>query len=176
MGGNYFCQQFEYGKSDEVYWTYDRMVLPLEEFINIFKDIHPVIDFIFIFDHTCSIDIGREYRLNVTQMNSGYGGTKLDTIPKNINQEVGCLVPYGRISEVGYDQNILFQEGGDVPFWITLQDRVFINFSQRDEPQLKDNKKAELIGNIKISGVDIYVVKGDRVGQLQYIYHQKLSL
>ena len=37
---------------------------------------------------------------------------------------------------------------------------------QYDEPSLKDNKKFDLLGNIKISGVDVSVVKGKRVDEM----------
>ena len=54
---------------------------------------------------------------------------------------------------------MIFQEGGDVPFWMTPQERVATKFSQYDEPQLKDKTKDEFIGNLKSSGVGIYVLK-----------------
>ena len=53
MGRNTFCQEFEYGKSAEIYWTYDRMVLQLDQFTDILKALHPGIDLILIFDHPC---------------------------------------------------------------------------------------------------------------------------
>ena len=56
MGVNTLCQEFEYDESFEVYWTYNWMVLQLEGCSNVIKALHPRIDFMFIFDHTC----GRE--------------------------------------------------------------------------------------------------------------------
>ena len=44
-----FFQEFEYVTSDKVYLTYERMLLKLEEYTNIFKAHHPDIDFIFLF-------------------------------------------------------------------------------------------------------------------------------
>ena len=65
------------------------------------------------------------------------------------------------------------QDDGDVPFWITPQEHVVTNFSQCYEPQLKDKTEAGLIGNIKSAGIDISILKGKRVGQLQDISHEK---
>ena len=65
------------------------------------------------------------------------------------------------------------QDDGDVPFWITPQERVVTKFSQCYEPQLKDKTEAELIGDIKSAGIDISIVKGNRVGQLQDVSHEK---
>ena len=67
---------------------------------------------------------------------------------------------------------MVLQEGGDVPLWITTQERVVTKFSQCDDPQLKYKTKSELLGNIKSAGVGITVVKGKRVGQLQDIDHK----
>ena len=61
------------------------------------------------------------------------------------------------------------QEVGDVPFWVNPQEHVATNSSHYDYPQLKYKTKAQLLGNIKISGVDIYVVKDKKVGGLQDI-------
>ena len=44
---------------------------------------------------------------------------------------------------------MVFQEGGDIPLWMTPQERVAIYFSQYTEPLLKDKRKSGLLGNIK---------------------------
>ena len=92
--------------------------------------------------------------------------------PKNINQNFGYLGPYDRIIEVGDDNHMVFQEGGDVIFWIDPQERVDMKFSQFGDLQLKQNTKSELLGNLKSAGVDISIVKVEMLGQLQYITHQ----
>ena len=48
MGMNPFCQEFEYGTSADVYWTYDWMVLQLEDCTNILKAIHTSINLILV--------------------------------------------------------------------------------------------------------------------------------
>ena len=50
-GRNTLCQEFEYGRIADQYLTYDRMILQLEDCTKILRDIYPVIDFTFIFDH-----------------------------------------------------------------------------------------------------------------------------
>ena len=92
--------------------------------------------------------------------------------PTNIKQEVGYLGPLEQILEVGDNHHMVFQEGGYVPFWVTPQEHIATKLSQYDELQLKENTKAELLGNLKIADMDIYVVKGRRVGKLQDISHK----
>ena len=64
---------------------------------------------------------------------------------------------------------MVFQEGRNGPFWMTPKQHVTMKFSQYDEPSLKYNTKYELLGDIKISMVGMYVVKGKKVGDLQGI-------
>ena len=54
-------------------------------------------------------------------MNSGYGGAQRDMHLKKINQEVGYLGPHEKILEVGDETHMVFQEGGDVTFWMNQQ-------------------------------------------------------
>ena len=56
MGRKYFCQEFEYVKIANGYYTYDWMVLKLEDCTGILKSLHPGIDIMFLFDHICGHD------------------------------------------------------------------------------------------------------------------------
>ena len=76
MGRNPFCKEFEYGASSKGCYNYDHFCLQIEEFANILKYIHPGIDFIFLFYHSYGHGIKRGCGLNVTNMNSVYGGDK----------------------------------------------------------------------------------------------------
>ena len=94
--------------------------------------------------------------------------------PTKIKQEVGFLVLYELIIELGYDNIMLFQEAVDVALCMNPQEHVDTTFIQYDEPQLKDKTKSELLGNLKSVDMDIYVVKEDIVGELQDISHKYL--
>ena len=88
MGINPFCQKFECGAISERYWTYDRMVLKIEDCTDILKDIHPSFDFMFLYDHLCGYNRIIEDRLNVMNTNSEYGGEQKEIHPIYINQGV----------------------------------------------------------------------------------------
>ena len=49
---NNFYQYFEYGAIDEGYWKYDRMILQIEDYVDILKALHNGINFIIIFDNS----------------------------------------------------------------------------------------------------------------------------
>ena len=59
---------------------------------------------------------------------------------------------------MGDEKHMIFQSGSNVPFWMTPKECSSKTFSHYDEPSLRDKTKAELLGNIKSSRVDIYVV------------------
>ena len=67
---------------------------------------------------------------------------------------------------------MLFQEGGNSPFWMAPQKQTATMFIHYYDLQLKDKTYVDLLGNIKSSGVDISVVKGNMVGELQDIQHK----
>jgi hypothetical protein len=49
-------QKNEYGASKEGYWNYERMVLQLEDFVDIIKVLWPQYDCLFLFNHSCGHD------------------------------------------------------------------------------------------------------------------------
>ena len=57
---------------------------------------------------------------------------------------------------------------------MNLQEIVVTKFSQYDDPQLKDKTKDELLGNIKSDSVDISVMKGNMVGDIQVVSYSKM--
>ena len=152
------------------------MVLQLEDCIDILKAPHPGIDLIFLLYHTCQHDREREEMLNVKNMNSDYSGSKLQIQPTDSKQEVGCLDLHGKILEVGDEKYMVFQQGGNTPLWMTPQEREATKFCQYDEPKLKYKTKDKLLGNLKSYDVDIYVLKGKRLGQIEEVYYWMLHL
>ena len=54
---------------------------------------------------------------------------------------------------------MVFQYVRNVPCWMTPKECAAKTFSHYDEPLLKYKTNAELLGKLKSSSVDIYVVK-----------------
>ena len=102
-------------------------------------------------------------------MNHRCGVSQLEMHPTKINQEFGYLGSHERIIDVGYEQHMLFKGGINVTFQMTPQQHVATKFTQCNDPQLKDNTRAELLGNLKITGVDISTVKGRRLSEIKDI-------
>ena len=69
---------------------------------------------------------------------------------------------------------MVFQEDVNGPLCMTIHNIIAKTFGHYDDPPLKDKTKAERLGDFKCAGVNMSVVKGDRVGELQDIYREKL--
>ena len=68
------------------------------------------------------------------KMNSEYSGSQRYIHLTKIKQEVGYIGPHEKIIEVGYEMHMLFQEGDNIPSWMTTQERVATKFGQYDDP------------------------------------------
>ena len=69
-----FVREFEYGVNAQGYWSYEHMVMQLEDCIDCLKVVYPEIDFVFLLDHSCDHDRQREDGLNVAKMSKSFGG------------------------------------------------------------------------------------------------------
>jgi hypothetical protein len=67
-----FIVQFEYGANGEGYWTYESMIIQLEDCIDVVSALYPEYDFIFQFDHSCGHDRKRLDGLNSNTVKKGY--------------------------------------------------------------------------------------------------------
>ena len=65
-------------------------------------------------------------------------------------QIYGYLNPHERILEEGYEQNVVFQEGSNVPFCMAPKDCVPTDFIQYDGPQLKDIQRLSYLVILKV--------------------------
>ena len=67
LGSSPFVCEFEYGSNNNGYWTYDQMIIQLEDIIDVLKFTHPHFDFLFIFDHSNRHECLRPNGLNLTK-------------------------------------------------------------------------------------------------------------
>ena len=117
-----FVREFEYGSSGEGYWTYQHMVLQLEDCVDVLKAIFLMYTFLFLFDHSCGHDKQREDGLDVEKMTRSYGGVQPHLFDTTIKHQQGYLSPFIRILEPGDMQSMVFQVFDIGLFWMTEQD------------------------------------------------------
>ena len=118
---NPFVKEFEYGAASERYWTYQHMVLQLEDCINVLNVLYPQYDYLFLFDHSCRHDKQREDGLNVENMSKSFGGQQAKMRLATIKQENRYLGANPQILNPDSTQFMVFQTQDTAPFWMTEQ-------------------------------------------------------
>ena len=67
---------FEFGNSynKQGYWSYDQLVLQIEDRLKLLKVLYPSFDLVFLFDHLCGYDWAHEGRLKEIIIRKYFGG------------------------------------------------------------------------------------------------------
>jgi transposase len=126
-----FVQYFEYGKENEGYWTYDYMVLQLEDCVDVLKvAFGDRYDFLFLFDHSCGHDRKRDDALCATDMSKEFGGKQSKLRSTRLTKK--CLGTYAHDKKLKVDDVQLMIGGatGDGPFWLNPTERELQRFDK----------------------------------------------
>jgi hypothetical protein len=90
-----FIQEFEYGKNNDGYWTYQWMVCQLDDCVDVLKTLFGnQYDFLFMFDHSCGHDKKRTDGLIVENMAKIYGGKQAVMRNTEIKGVLAYLGPF----------------------------------------------------------------------------------
>jgi hypothetical protein len=84
--------KFEYGANNEGYWSYDHMVLQLEDCVECIKVIASQFDVMFLFDHSCGPDKQREDGLYIERISKNFRG-KQSYLHSSLIKEASYLGP-----------------------------------------------------------------------------------
>ena len=72
-----FVRAFEYGARKMGYWSYEHLIIQLEDCIDVLRAIYQDrFEIQIMVDHSCGHDRQRDVGLNVHNMNVGYGGNQ----------------------------------------------------------------------------------------------------
>jgi hypothetical protein len=118
-----FVREFEYGQNSDGYWSYEHMVLQMEDCIDVLKVLYPSYDVLLLFDHSCGHNRQRDDGLNVENMSIGYGGKQSRLHPSLIKQVDGYLGSFNRKLNIGDTQTMIFSADDDGPFWMIPTER-----------------------------------------------------
>jgi hypothetical protein len=119
-----FTRILEYGANSEGYWTYDAMVLQLEDCVDALQILFPQFDFIFLFDHSNGHDRMQPDGLNMRKMNKLFGGQQPKMRPSTL-MDKGCFGPHHTEAyklQPGDTQSMVFESTDPGPFYLdTIQ-------------------------------------------------------
>ena len=120
---NHVVAYFDYGANKEGYWSYEDIIVHLENCLGILKTLFlpEVCAVQILVDHSCGHNRQREDILDVRSMNSGYGGAQR-IIRLSIMKEV-CLGKFNPTLKIGNQQQMLCQATNDGSFYMPENER-----------------------------------------------------
>jgi hypothetical protein len=116
-----FVVEFKYGANN---WSYEHMVLHLEDCVDCVKVLAPQFEYLFLFDHSCGHDKQREDGLNIKNMTKSFGGKHAYLHDSLIKEVDGYLGPYPKVLKPSDVQSMVFKETDAGPFWLSEQERI----------------------------------------------------
>jgi hypothetical protein len=105
-----FVRYLEYGKGKDGYWSYNHMVLQLEDCTDVFKVLFPQFDVVFELDHSSGHDKEKADGLTTTpsMLNWEHGGKQRSMRPSELGIENTGTVRHDRCINLGEIQHMSF--------------------------------------------------------------------
>jgi hypothetical protein len=106
-----FVRYLEYGKGKDGYWSYNHMVLQLEDCTDVFKVLHPEFDIVYELDHSSGHDKEKADGLTTTPSMLGWehGGKQRRMRDSELGANNTGTVRHGRCINLGEIQHMNFQ-------------------------------------------------------------------
>ena len=150
-----FRCDLEYGANNEGYWTYDDMIMQVEDCIDCLKVINEdKYQYLFLFDHSNGHDRAAPDALKAELIRKNYGGKQPQMRHSIIDNET-YLGPYNHTNKlkVGQIQHMNFTQTDDGPFYLSPQQRQEQRHDQTTGNKTIKLTKPELITKLKEKGV-----------------------
>jgi hypothetical protein len=150
-----FVREFEYGANNEGYWSYEHMVLQMEDCLDAMRVLNPEVDVLLLLDHSCGHNWQRENGLNVENMSKSYRGKQRVIRPTLIREEMGYLRSFNCKLNPGDTQHFIFSKTDEGPFWMNPLEQEEQRHDNIVEGQFLKQKlsKEELIQRLQAKGV-----------------------
>jgi hypothetical protein len=106
-----FVRYLEYGKGKDGYWSYNHMVLQLEDCTDVFKVLHPEFDIVYELDHSSGHDKEKADGLTTTPSMLGWehGGKQRRMRDSELGANNTGTVRHGRCINLGEIQHMNFR-------------------------------------------------------------------
>ncbi len=147
--------EYGYGAGKEGYWTYDHMCLQYKDCVDTIQALYPEYDSVWIFDHSCGHDRGREDGLTVGNMRVNWGGKQSRVRDTLIQDEAGYLGPHSPKLQVGDIQKMVFEEGDDGPYYMNPINRQLHRYDQVKGKKIKKRLKKDLCSDLERLGYNV---------------------
>jgi hypothetical protein len=170
-----FTRKLEYGVNGEGYWTYESMMLQVEDVVDCLKVVYPSYEFVMLFDHSNGHDRMQPNGLNSGKIRKFFGG-KQPCMRDSILEDKGC---FGEYYSDDYDlklnsaQSMVFSETDLGPFYLSALERQRRRYDRKTGKfRKKDILKNKLVEDLKEMGIE---KPGGTLKQLQ-LHCKRLNL
>ena len=150
-----FVRKLNYGANNEGYWSYDDMILQVEDCIDTLNTINgEKYEYLFIFDHSNGHDRVSPDALSVSAISKGFGGSQPRMRPYII-KDASYLGPFDHPMrlKVGDTQSMIFDDINSGPFWLDEKATEERKYDVNKGTKMIYSKKDEMIDQLKAIGI-----------------------
>ena len=164
--GEPFVVEFEYGANKQGYWTYEHMIVQMEDCIDVLHHLYPEFEVHFLFDHSCGHDRQRPDGLNANNMSKFYGGVQ-PKMHDSLIESHDYLGSYNGTLRVGDTQAMVWQEGDVGPYYLSPPERLMTKYdrSMGGDKRKKYKTKDVLVQELE----DIAGIRGAKGTKVQLL-------
>jgi hypothetical protein len=150
-----FSRELEYGANNEGYWTYESMVLQLEDCVDCVKALFPQYDYLFLFDHSNGHDRTKPDGLSTMRIRKLFGGKQ--PLMRDSKLTSKCFGPYHSTDyelQPNSIQKMVFSDSDVGPFYMGDKERESNKLDIRTGKKRKKYIiKEEMKKNLKAMGI-----------------------
>ena len=150
-----FTRNLHYGAMNEGYWTYEDMILQVEDCIDCLKALNgQQYEYLFMFDHSNGHDRVSPDALSPTAISKNYGGVQ-PFMRDSVITDSSFLGPYNHPGKlkVGDVQSMSFSHTDVGPFYLREKEREERKFDKITGTKKKQLVNTELVDKLKDVGI-----------------------
>ena len=151
-----FVRELEYGASHDGYWSYEFMVLQMEDCIDCLTVMFPSYDFLMLFDHSNGHDRLQPNGLNINKINVRHAGKQPTMRDSTLTSDL--FGPYHTSSyqlQPGMVQSMQYQETDLGPCYVPPLDRLKNKYDVHiGRTRSRNLVKSELVKNLQDAGIE----------------------
>ena len=156
-----FVRELDYGNGNDGYWSYEHMVVQIEDCIDVLRHTHPQFYFIFLLDNSNGHDRLQPDRLSITKINIRHAGKQPRMRSSKLtHQEFGPFHTSDSKLQPNDIQSMQFSESDPGPCYLSEQERIEQRLDMHlDKQKKRDLTKVELMETLKARGNNSFGTK-----------------
>jgi hypothetical protein len=161
-----FVKYLHYGINNEGYWSYEDMIIQLEDCVDCLLTLFPQFDYYFMFDHSNGHDRMRPDGLSSTKCNKNFGGSQ--PIMRNsviLKEDIKSFPAINKL-KVGDTQHMQFSNTDVGPFYMNKKEREERRYDKKVGEKEVSLNKDELMNYLHEIGIDNPLGSKDKLQKL----------